>query len=184
MKAAKTISSETVFEGRAIKVRIDTIRKRNGEETTREIVEHGECVAIIAVDADNNVILEKQYREAIGEVLLEIPAGGIEPGESAAAAVRRELREETGFLQKKIKRLTGYYLAPGYSTEYLYLYLATELVPSPLKAEDTDEIELLRVPVAEIPALLKSGKIHDGKSVAGLYAFLEYIKDNPLPQFP
>lgn len=180
MKPGKTISSETVFEGRAVTVRIDTIRKRNGEETIREIVEHSQCIAVVAVDADHNVILEKQYREAIEEVLLEIPAGGIEKGETPAAAVRRELREETGLFPKKIKRLTGYYLAPGYSTEYLYLYLATDLVPRPLKAEDTDEIELVRVPVDDIPALLKSGKVRDGKSVAGLYTFLAYLKDNPL----
>ena len=180
MKTSKTISSEMVFEGRAFKVRIDTIRKHGGAQTTREIVEHAASVAIIAIDADNNVILEKQYREAIGEVLLEVPAGGIEPGESPAAAVRRELREEAGLLPKKIKRLTGYYLAPGYTTEFMYLYLATDLVAKPLTAEDTDEIELIRIPLAEIPALLKSGKVHDGKSVAGLYTFLEYLKDNPL----
>jgi len=148
----------------------------SGRETTREIVEHADCVAIIVVDAEDNVLLVSQFRQAVGKRLLEIPAGGIEPGEDPVACVRRELREETGFLPQKVERLGGFYSTPGYGTEYLHLYLATELVPSPLQAEDSESIRLVRVPLAQIPALITSGEICDAKSIAGLLTFLEYRK--------
>ncbi len=143
-------------------------RLPDGRQTTREIVEHADCVAIVAIDADDNVLLVKQFRKAVEKELLEIPAGGIDAGEDPEDAVRREMREETGYLPKKLERLGGFYSAPGYCTEYLYLYLATDLVPSPLQAEDTAEIKLVRVPLAEIPGLIDSGSIRDAKSIAGL----------------
>jgi ADP-ribose pyrophosphatase len=108
--------------------------------------------------------------------LLEIVAGGIDPGEGPEDAVRREMREETGFLPQKVQRLGGFYSAPGYSTEYLYLYLATDLVSSPLRAEDTESISLVRVPLNQVPGLIASGAIADAKSIAGLLVFLEHRK--------
>lgn len=175
----KTLSSRFIYGGRAVKLRVDSVQASGGRETTREIVEHSDCVAIIAVDADDMVLLVSQFRHAVGKTLLEIPAGGIDPGEDAETAVRREMREETGYLPRKLLRLGGFYSAPGYCTEYLYLYLATDLVPSPLSAEDTDEITLKRVPASGIYNLLASGDIADAKSIAGLFAFLEYRKQHP-----
>jgi ADP-ribose pyrophosphatase len=104
----------------------------------------------------------------VGEELLEIPAGGIYPDETVEQAVCRELQEETGYFPHQLKKLRGFYSAPGYCTEYLYLYLATELAFSPLQAEDTEDIGLVRVPLADIPHLIASGKICDAKSIAGL----------------
>ena len=176
MKKAKTISSEVVFNGRAVKLRIDTIQMPDGRQTTREIIEHSACIAVVAIDEKNKVLLVSQYREAVEKELLEIPAGGIDPGEDAETAVKREMQEETGYLPQKLKNLGGYYLAPGYSTEYLHLYLASDLAPSRLVAEDTEGIKLVRVPISQIRMLLTSGKITDGKSIAGLYMFLEYRK--------
>ena len=176
MTEEKTLSSQLVYDGRAVKLRVDTVRTADGRETTREIVEHADCVAIVTLDADNNVLLVNQFRKPAEKELLEIPAGGIDSGEDPEATVRRELREETGYLPRKIERLGGFYSAPGYCTEYLHLYLATDLVSSPLHAEDTEGIELVRVPIAEIPGLIASGKISDAKSIAGLFAFLERQK--------
>jgi ADP-ribose pyrophosphatase len=90
--------------------------------------------------------------------------------------VRRELREETGFLPQKVERLGGFYSTPGYCTEYLHLYLATDLVSSPLQAEDSESIRLVRVPLGQIRSLITSGEICDAKSIAGLLTFLEYRK--------
>ena len=157
-------------------MRIDTVRTPSGRETTREIVEHDDCVAVIAIDADGKVLLVKQFRKAVGKELLEIPAGGIDSGESPEEAVSREMREETGYRPRRVERLGGFYSAPGYCTEYLYLYLATELTHSPLQAEDTESISLVRVPLDQIAGLIKAGKICDAKSIAGLLAFLEYRK--------
>ena len=168
----KTLTSQLIYEGRAVKLRIDTVQMPGGRETAREIVEHDDCIAVIAIDAENNVLLVSQFRKPIEKELLEIPAGGIDSGEDAVAAVRRELQEETGYLPGKLEKLGGFYSAPGYCTEYLYLYLATELTPSRLYAEDTENIRLVRVPVSQIPELITSGRICDAKSIAGLLTFL------------
>jgi ADP-ribose pyrophosphatase len=165
----KTLSSQRIYDGRAVKLRVDTVRKRNGKIATREIVEHSEAVAVVVLDSRDRVILVRQYRKAVGKTLLEIPAGGVDPGEQPINTVRRELQEEIGYLPNKIDRLGGFYAAPGYCTEYLHLYLATYLIPSQLEAEDTDEIEVVRVPLAKIPDLIASGEISDAKSIAGLF---------------
>jgi len=172
----KTLSSRLIYEGRAVKLRVDTVKMPDGRETTREIVEHSDCVAVVVIDADDNVLLVEQFREPVEKALLEIPAGGIDPGEDPVTTVCRELREETGYLPRKVERLGGFYSAPGYSSEYLYLYLATDLTSSPLHAEDTENIRLVRVPIAQITSLITSGNICDAKSIAGLLTFLDYRK--------
>ena len=174
----KTLSSRLIYEGRAVKLRVDTVRLPNGRETSREIVEHSDCVAIVAIDEKDNVLLVKQFRQPVEKALLEIPAGGIEPGEDPVTTVRRELREETGYLPRKVERFGGFYSAPGYCTEYLYLYLATDLISSPLSAEDTENIRLIRVSITQIPSLVTSGSICDAKSIAGLLTFLDYRRSH------
>ena len=170
----ETLSSRLIYEGHVIKLRIDTVRMPGGKQSTREIIEHDECVAVIAVDAGGDILLVSQFRKAIEKDLLEIPAGGIDQGESPEDAVCREMSEETGYRPQKVQRLGGFYSAPGYCTEYLYLYLATDLIPERLYAEDTEGISVVRVSVEEIPGLINSGKICDAKSIAGLLTFLEY----------
>jgi ADP-ribose pyrophosphatase len=172
----ETLASQLVYQGRAVRLRVDTVRASGGRETTREIVEHSDCIAVIAVDAEDRVLLVKQFRKAVEKELLEIPAGGIDPGESPEAAVSREMREETGYLPRRVERLGGFYSAPGYSTEYLYLFLATDLTPSQLFAEDSEGISLVRVSPEQILELISSGSICDAKSVAGLLTYLEYRK--------
>ena len=174
MPEEETLSSQLIYDGQIVRLRVDTVRMPGGREATREIVEHGDCVAVVAIDAEDNILLVDQYRKPLEKALLEIPAGGIEPGEDAADAIRREMREETGYLPQKVERLGGFYAAPGYCTEYLHLYLATDLVPSSLTAEDTESISLVRLPVSQIVSLIDSGRICDGKSVAGLLTFLQY----------
>jgi ADP-ribose pyrophosphatase len=172
----KTISSHYIFRGRAFSVRVDTVINAEGHETTREIVEHAECVAVVPVDANGDILLVRQYRKAIDKELLEIPAGGIEPGEDPETAVKRESQEEIGHLPGKVERLGGFYSSPGFCTEYLYLYLATDLKPSQLYAEDTASIEIVRVKPSRIRAMIRSRQICDSKSVAGLLSYLDYRK--------
>ncbi len=167
----KTLSSQLIYDGRAVKLRVDTVRMPSGRETKREIVEHSDCVAIVAIDTDGNVLLVEQFRKPVEKELLEIPAGGIDPGEDPVTTVRREMQEETGYLPRKVERLGGFYSAPGYCSEYLHLYLATDLTPSQLYAEDTESIKLVRVPISQIPALITSGSICDAKSIAGLLIY-------------
>jgi len=172
MMPEKKLSRQQSYQGRAVNLHIDTVEKPGGKVTRREVVEHSDCVAVVVVDREDNVVLVRQYRYPVGKFLLEIPAGGINPGEEPLDCVRRELQEEIGCFPQKIDKLGGFYSIPGYGTEYLHCYLATELVPSRLIAEDTEEIEVVRVPVKEIPRLLASGEICDAKSIAALLAFL------------
>jgi ADP-ribose pyrophosphatase len=168
MKPEKVKSTKKVFEGKLVCLRVDTIEKGTGEIITREIVEHSDCIAAVVLDDKGDVILEKQYRRAAGKTLLEIPAGGIDEGESPEEAVKRELQEEIGYVPGKITKLGGFYAAPGYCTEYMHIFLCSDLKKSQLTAEDTDEIEVVRVPLAKIPAMIEKGEIQDAKSVAGL----------------
>ena len=172
----RTLSTERIYQGRAVNLRVDSVEKPNGKRTRREIVEHSDCVAVVVMDDKDNVLLVRQFRKAVDKFLLEIPAGGIDPGEEPVDCVRRELQEEIGYLPKKVERLGGFYSTPGYTTEYLYLYLARELTPSRLEAEDTESIELVRAPLAQIPALIASGEICDAKSIAGLLTVISLGK--------
>jgi ADP-ribose pyrophosphatase len=164
--------SKKVFQGDLFSVRVDEICMPDGVICTREIVEHGDAIAVIPIDKNGNILLVKQYRRAAGKDLLEIPAGGIEPGENPLDTVKRELQEEIGYLPNKITSLGGFYASPGYNTEYLYLYQASDLVPAKLHAEDTDSIEVVPVPIKSITDYIKSGKICDSKSIAGILYYM------------
>lgn len=168
----KKLSSQQLYRGRAVNLRMDTVEKSDGKTTTREVVEHSNCVAVVVVDEQGNVLLVRQYRYPVGKFLLEIPAGGIDPNEEPIDCVRRELQEEIGYFPQKIEELGGFYSVPGYGTEYLHCYLATDLVPSRLIAEDSEGIEVVRVPISKITQLITSGEICDAKSVAALLTFL------------
>jgi ADP-ribose pyrophosphatase len=170
----KTISSKLIFKGRALTLKVDTVIDASGEKTTREIVVHNECVVVIPVDSCGNILMVKQFRKAIEKDLLEIVAGGIEPGEEPAAAVSRECQEEIGFRPGKIEKLIGFYSSPGFSTEYMHLYLATDLARARLIAEDTEGIETICVNPRKIRGMIRSGSVSDSKSVAGLLYYLDY----------
>jgi ADP-ribose pyrophosphatase len=172
LKPEKRVSTQQIYQGRALNVRVDTVQKAGGTKTTREVVEHSDCIAAVALDQQDNVLLVRQFRHAVDRFLLEIPAGGIDPGEEPIDAVRRELQEEIGYFPRKIDKLGGFYATPGYGTEYLHCFVATDLVTARLVAEDTDDIELVRVSSDEIPQLIASGEICDAKSVAALLMFL------------
>lgn len=176
MAAAEITGSRRVYDGQILNLRADTVTTPDGKNTRREIVEHSPVVAVVVADGDQ-IILVRQYRDAVAEDLLEVPAGGIEPGETPEAAVRRELAEEIGYEPRQVTRLGGFYSAPGFCTEYLYLFLATDLRPKQLHAEDTDEISVVRVNRAEIPGLIQRGEIKDAKSIAGLLQYLNQAAD-------
>jgi len=172
LKPEKTLATQRIYQGRAVNMRVDTVENAGGAETTREVVEHSDCVAVVVIDEQDNVLLARQFRHAVGKFLLEIPAGGIDSGEEPVDTVCRELQEEIGYCPRRIERLGGFYTTPGYGTEYLHCFLATDLVSSRLVAEDTESIELLRVPSEQIPLLIMSGEICDAKSIAALLLFL------------
>jgi len=173
--AERVIHSRSIFRGKILALREDTVRLDNGETARREVVEHVDSVGIVALDASDSLLLVDQFRLPAGKMLLEIPAGCVEPGEEPRATVIRELREETGYSPGAVKRLGGFYLAPGYATEYMHVFLAQELVYAPLVAEDTGGIELIREPLCHVGKLISSGRIQDCKSIAAVLMYLQSI---------
>lgn len=162
------IRSEPLVNGRAFKVRRDTLRTPDGRETRLEIVDHGGSVVVIPLDKDNNILFVRQYRHAAKADLLELPAGtrdGEEPHEECAA---REVREETGMAAGSLQKLGAFYLAPGYSTEFMAVFLATELRDDPLQADDDEFLQLERIPAKQALEMAEQGELQDAKTLAGL----------------
>ncbi|HID87413.1 MAG TPA: NUDIX hydrolase [Anaerolineae bacterium] len=170
MKEEITLSSRRVYEGRIVHLRVDTVRLEDGHVTQREIVEHPGAVAIVALDDGGNVLLVRQFRQAAGEVLWEIPAGTRETGEDAETCARRELREETGHRASHMERLLRFYTSPGFCTEQIDLYLATGLSPASRDPEADEAIEVEAVPLTEALEMIRRGEIRDAKTIVGLLA--------------
>jgi len=163
-----TIASRRLYEGRIVNLRVDTVRLEDGRITEREIVEHRGAVAVVALDEDDNVLLVRQFRKPTERELLEIPAGTLEEGEEPASCARRELAEETGYQAGLLEPMGGFYSSPGFCTEYIHLYLATDLSPSSARAEYDEAIELIRVPLPEALRMIGRGEICDAKTIVGL----------------
>jgi ADP-ribose pyrophosphatase len=160
------IKSEPLFQGRAFKIRRDWLKTPDGRETKFDIVEHGGSVIIVPIDEEGNLLFVRQYRHAAGMDLLELPAGtrdGDEPHEECAA---REIREETGMEAGKLERVGEFYLAPGYSTEFMVVFIATQLKPNPLEADDDEFLEVEKIPVKEALEMAERGGMPDAKTLA------------------
>jgi ADP-ribose pyrophosphatase len=174
--AFEVIDSKVLFEGRVFDVRQDRVRLPDGREMTVDVVDHRGAVALIPLDEEGNILFIRQYRYPAGEELLELPAGVIDEGEDREACAHREIREETGMAADKIHLVGEYYLAPGYSTEYLYVYLATGLRDDPLEGDEDEDIRVEKLPIADALRMAESGQIHDGKTLAALLCARQYLK--------
>jgi len=167
------IATRRLYEGIILKLRLDTMRLPSGRQAPREVIEHPGAVVILAIDGEGRVLLVRQYRHPTGRSLLELPAGTRDPGEDARACAERELREETGFRPGRLERLGGFYAAPGYCTEYLEAYLATDLEAAPLGGGDEEGLEVEALPLEEVLALAAAGRLEDAKSLAALLLYLQ-----------
>ena len=163
----KVISTETIYEGKIFDVKIAEIREGKSEYK-REIVEHNGSIVIIPVFADKTVALVKQYRHATGKYLLEIPAGTLEKDENAEAGARRELEEEIGVTAGKIEKLTEFYVSPGFLTEKMFVYLATDLTETQQNLEEDELIEIEQITFEQAFEKIKNGEIEDAKTIVGL----------------
>ena len=168
----KPLSSTPIFDGKVLHVRLDKVTLPNGVRSTREYCHHNGAVCVIPLTDEGEVICVRQYRYPFHEDLLEIPAGKLDsPNEDPNDAVRRELREETGAVAKKIVYLGKYYPSPAILDECIYMYLATGLEFGDTEFDDDEFIESVRVPLAKLCDLTLEGKIRDGKTqIAALRA--------------
>lgn len=170
--AEKRISSETVFDGRLVRVRVDRVELPSGRIGTREVVEHPGAVAILPVMNDGRLVLVRQFRYAVGRELLEAPAGTREPGEDPRDTAIRELREEVGLEADSVEPLVRFLISPGWCNEELIAYRATGLRDVGAEPELDEEIEIVRVTPDEVPGLIASGEIGDAKTITSIFAHL------------
>jgi ADP-ribose pyrophosphatase len=172
----RLISSEPIYDGRIVHLYVDTVQLPNGQIARREVVRHGGAVAIVPIDPEGNVILVRQYRHAAGRILLEIPAGTLNKDEDPDLCADRELREETGYRPGKLQKIGGMFAAPGYTTEFIHLYLATDLAESRLKMDEDEFIEVLHLPMQEVMKRIRAGEIIDGKTLSAVLLAKEIVK--------
>jgi ADP-ribose pyrophosphatase len=172
----KTVSSKTVYQGNVFWVTRDEVLEPAGVKATRDVIRHNGSVVILAVDTESNpkdpgILLIRQYRHAAGKLLLELPAGRIEPGEKVVAAGKRELIEETGYRAKRWSRHTNYYASPGFLTETMTILLAEGLALGEASPEDDEKIEIHMTPLSQVLRLIHAGKIEDGKTLIGVLLY-------------
>ena len=159
---------------------MDTARFEDGPEFDREIIEHPGSVVLIPITHDGKILLIRQYRQAAERFLLEAPAGTRETGDCPGVTAHRELQEEVGYRAGKLISIGGSWVAPGYSTEYSYIYIATELESAPLPSDEGEDIVVEEVDFKDIQRLISSGELEDQMSIAALLStqcvYLEHIK--------
>jgi ADP-ribose pyrophosphatase len=164
----KVLSTRTAFSGRLFSVELAELEMPGGVRTTRESIRHPGAVAMVPVAGDGRILLVTQYRHAAGKRLLELPAGTLEPGEEPAATVVRELQEEVGMVPASVQPLGGFYVAPGYTDEYIHLFVCSGLTPGRLDGDEDEDIEVEPLTVAEALAAIEDGRICDAKTVIGI----------------
>lgn len=177
----KTLSRKEIFKGQMIEVVLDEVRLPNGGTSTRELVFHPGAVAVIPITADNKLIMVKQFRKPMEKVLLEIPAGKIDPGEHdhPKETAERELEEETGYRANQLTFVTSMYVSPGFANELLHIYYAEDLekVPNPRPQDDDEVIELYTLTLDEAKAEIATGLICDAKTIFAVqYWELQQLK--------
>ncbi len=164
----KKLSSKLVYDGRILRLHVDTVELPNGAQALREVADHPGGVAIVALDNDGNVLTVKQYRYVFSRVMEEIPAGKLEPGEDPREAALRELREETGAVPERFSDLGALIVSPGAYGEVLHLYLAEGLTVGAQSPDEDEFLDVVRTPFGEMVRRVLRGELQDAKTVAGI----------------
>lgn len=174
-RKAKVLSSEPLFEGRVFALKREQVAEPSGRIVTREIVVHPGSAVVLPVLADGRLVLIRQYRHAAGRYLWELVAGHREPSESFLQGARRELEEETGYVARKVRKLLTIFPSPGLLGERMEIFLAQGLIKGPARLEDDEEITQRAVTLSEAKAWIRSGKICDAKSIAGILYYALFV---------
>lgn len=170
----KTLSTEMIYKGAILNLRRDKVTVENGT-SYREIIEHNGGAVLAAVTNEGKMVMVKQYRKPAERVMLEAPAGKIDPGEEAFNAAIRELKEETGYTAGKVTKLTEFYPSVGYSQEVLHLYLCTELTAGETCPDENEALDVLTVDVDELFKMIMNGEIRDAKTIIAIMMVKELI---------
>ena len=172
----KKISSENVFDGVLLHVKRDDVELPNGHNAVREWIKHPGASAVIPLLPDNQIILVRQFRYAVGKVTLEVPAGKLDKlGEDPIECAKRELGEETGYTAGKIWKLTTIATTVGFSDEYIHLYAASDLTPGKIHPDSDEFINVVKIPLTAALQMVESGKIFDAKSAVSILLLAKQI---------
>jgi ADP-ribose pyrophosphatase len=175
----KIITSEYLYRGSIVKLRLDQVRLPNKHVVVREIVEHRGAVAIIALDEQPRVLMVRQYRAGAARETLEIPAGTLEEGEDPSLCAARELKEETGYSALQWEPLGYFFSSPGFSTEKMFLFLARQLSDGTASPEEDESITIEWLPLAQAVNAIERGKIVDAKSIVGILRVWRKLQSGP-----
>jgi ADP-ribose pyrophosphatase len=162
------ITTRTIFEGRVVKLDVHDVRLPDGETASREIIRHSGAAAILPLDTDGQVVMVRQFRLAARRLMLEIPAGVLSPGEDPLACAVRECQEETGLKPQHVEPLGGFFVAPGYTSEYIHLFLGRDLSDSQLDGDIDEFVEVVRLPLTEAVRMAVNAELHDSKTIIAL----------------
>ena len=171
----RKLSSEMKFDGKLVKVTYD-IADVNGKEAWREVVHHPGASAVVAIDEDNRIIMEKQFRYALNDYLLEIPAGKLDAGEDPLVCAKRELEEETGIIASEWISLGTIATSPGFCNEVIHLYVAKGLSKGEIHWDEDEYVEVERYTLDELLQRIKEETIKDSKTLSALLLAMPYIK--------
>lgn len=174
----KTVSTDVKFEGRILKLRVDTVELPDGTTSTREIIEHPGGVAVIAVDENGYVPMVTQFRKPYEHMVMELPAGKLDDGEEPLQCGIRELEEETGLKAKNFISLGGLMPSPGYAAEMLYIYLATDLYEGTVHLDEGEFLTVQKYHIDELVEMVMKNELQDAKTVVGILKAAEYLKRN------
>ncbi|MCB9457253.1 MAG: NUDIX hydrolase [Anaerolineaceae bacterium] len=164
----KIIQTRHIYKGHVVELDVHEILLPDNTRSKRELVNHPGAVAVVALDSDQQVFMVRQYRIGAGKILLEIPAGTLNHQESPEDCATRELQEEIGYKPGKLESIGGIFVAPGYTTEFIHLFLATDLSEAKLDGDADEFIEVERIPFEKTLDMIKGGTIQDGKSISAL----------------
>lgn len=173
----KTLDSKIIYEGKILNLRVDKVTLPNGRKTQREIVEHLGSVAILPLIGNNQILFVQQYRKPIEKILLEIPAGRVEKGESLEDCAKRELAEEIGYKAEHLEELASVYLAPGYSSEIIHIFQAKKLKKSRPNPDEDEIIKVVTLNKQEALDRIINGEIKDSKTIIAILLYLRLEKD-------
>lgn len=168
MSSEVVLGREPIYEGRVVRLYLETVQLPDGRTAQREVIRHSGAVAMVPLHDDGQVTLVRQYRLPAGQQLLEVPAGTLEPGEDPLACAVRELQEEVDLRPGRLTPLGGVFVAPGYTSEFIHLYLAMDLTPSSLEGDADEFVEAVRMPLNEALAMIERGEIQDAKTMTAL----------------